>query len=218
MVNILGRVAASGSTEKLTTDHPSSLQMNRRRLDFRVEQQLGRYNAGTAIIEDPMVNLRLHGIGITMARIGSRIGATDTDKVNSQMAKLLLQLGIRTEIERPAIGEHPIDPAFEQRWHRPPINRINQHQRIGAINPGLLGDHIGRGWGFPVMDGEIGRAEPRIEPLRPEVCDFERVVGISRAYTFGNMPGEAMGERLGIMVSYNNERVHVENSCYGMSD
>ena len=46
--------------------------------------------------------------------------------------------------------------------------------------------------------------------MRPEVCDFERVVGISRGYTFGDLPREAMGERLGIMVSHNDKCVHVE--------
>jgi hypothetical protein len=47
-----------------------------------------------------------------------------------------------------------------------------------------------------MMDGEIGRAEPRIESLRPKVRDLERVVGISCGYTFADLPGEAMGERL----------------------
>jgi hypothetical protein len=76
--------------------------MSSRILRFRFEQEFGRHDAYAAIIEDPMVNLRLHGVSIAVSLIGSPVGAADTDKMNPQVAKLLHQLAIRTEIERPA--------------------------------------------------------------------------------------------------------------------
>lgn len=119
--------------------------MSSRILRFRFEQEFGRHDAYAAIIEDPMVNLRLHGVGIAVPLIGSPVGAADTDKMNPQVAKLLHQLGIRTEIERPAIGEHAIDPSLEKRWHRPPVDGIDQHKGVGPIDPRLLSGNISGG-------------------------------------------------------------------------
>lgn len=161
-----------------------------------------------------MVNLRLHGVGIAVPLIGSPIGTADTDKMNAQVTKLLHQLGIRTVIKRPAIGEHAIDPPLEKRRHRPPVDGIDQHKGIGAIDPRLLGGNISGRRFLPVMDSEISRSEPWIERLRREVRDFEGVAGICQGYAFGDLRSEAMGEGLGIVMGNNDKRVNVENSCY----
>ena len=96
------------------------------------------------------------------------------------MTKLLHQPGIRTEVKRPAIGEHSIDPSLEKRRHRPPVDGIDQHKGIGAIDPRLLGDYIGGGRRLLVMDSQISRSEPRIERLRREIRNSKGVAGIGQ--------------------------------------
>ena len=56
--------------------------MSSRILRFRFEHELGCHDAGAAVIEDPMVNLRFHGVGIAVPLIGSPVGAADTDQMN----------------------------------------------------------------------------------------------------------------------------------------
>ena len=75
----------------------------------------------------------------------------------------------------PAVGKDAIDPAFQHAGKRPPVNGINQHQRIGAVNAFLLGQHIGGRRGLTAKQREIGSSVTRIEALCYQVGDFKRV-------------------------------------------
>ena len=183
--------------------------MNRRILCFGFQHQIRRQHARAAIIKNPVIDLRLHGLGITVPGIGARVGTTHSDEVNPQMAQLLLQL-VGTEIKCPAIGEHPIDPALEQRWHRPPIDRINQHQGIGAVDSRLFGQYIGRGLCFAVVNRQISGAEPWLEAFGPEIGHLHRALGIGLRQAFGNLCSQAMGERSRLVMSHNDKCVHAD--------
>ncbi len=77
-------------------DGPRDVQMRSRGLSVRFEQELGRHNACTAVIEDPVIDLRLHRGEIATPRIGPRIGTAEADKMDAKMAKRSLpEFGIR---------------------------------------------------------------------------------------------------------------------------
>lgn len=95
-----------------------SIKVSSRILCFGIQQELRRYDTGTAVIENAVIDLGLHRIKITMLRESTRIGTGDTYQVDLQVAKLLHQRGIGAEVKRPAIGKYPVNPAFEDRRHR----------------------------------------------------------------------------------------------------
>jgi hypothetical protein len=63
------------------------------------------------------------------------------------------------------------------------------------------------------MHSDIGRGEPGIEALGREIGKLDGMAGIGKCDTFGKMGGDAVGERLGIGMRDDDERVHGENSC-----
>lgn len=204
--------------EKIATNGTRGFQMRIRILSFRSEQELGCHNARAAVIEDPMIDLRLHGTEIAMPCIGSRVGTTDADQMNLEAVKLFHQLEIRTFIVSPTIGEYAVDPSLKKPRHRPPVNGINQHKRVGAIDPRLLGGNIGGGRCLPAMDGDIVRGEPGIKSFRRKVRDFKGIAGIGQGYALSDMRSDAMAEGLGIGMRDNDKRVHVEYSCSLIAD
>lgn len=68
-----------------------------------------------------MLDLRRHGTGIAVPRIGLRVRVADADEMNPEMAKFLHQFGVRTFVISPAIREHAIDRSLEKSRHRPPV-------------------------------------------------------------------------------------------------
>jgi hypothetical protein len=157
-----------------------------------------------------MIDLRLHGADMrTYARHGY-FGATDGDEMDLEMAKLLHQPCVRTFVIGPAIDEYAIDPAFEQPRHRPPVDGIDQHERIRPIDPCLLRSDIGGRRLSPEMDSDIRRREPWIEPFRGEVRDLGAITGIGQRDSLGDMCCDAVAERLRNGVGDDDERVHAE--------
>lgn len=63
------------------------------------------------------------------------------------------------------------------------------------------------------MQGDIGRSEPGIEALGREIGDLDGMAGVGERDTLGKMRGDAMGERPGIGMRDDDERVHGKNSC-----
>ena len=76
-------------TEGTGGDH-----MGRRGLTIDVEQELRGGDPGFAVAEDPVVDLRAHGLVIAMPCVGSATSATDADagadEVDGQAAETLL--------------------------------------------------------------------------------------------------------------------------------
>ncbi len=105
------------------------------------------------------------------------------------------QVAADAVVEGPAIGEHAIDPALEQGRHRPPVDRVDQHQGIGAIDARLLGEDVGGRRRLAAMHGVVGQAEARLEAFRRQVGGFRGMTGADHA--FGDARGEGMCERRG---------------------
>ncbi|MNP69152.1 hypothetical protein D3C76_1652100 [compost metagenome] len=62
-----------------------------------------------------MLDLGNHRLPITMAFEGPRIGPGDPNQLHRQPAQFLDQFAVGVIVERPAIAEHPFNPALEQR-------------------------------------------------------------------------------------------------------
>jgi len=93
-----------------------------------------------------------------------------------------------------------------------PEHRIDQHQRVGAFNAGLLGQHVRRWRGFAVVHRPVGHAKARIKFFGVQVGDFEGVGWIAFRQAFGNLLRQHVSQRTWIIVVYNNQCVHGEIS------
>jgi hypothetical protein len=93
--------------------------------------------------------------------------------VDGQMTQLLLQPPVLALDISPPADENAVNPAFQHGRHRPPVDRIDQHQRIGAIDARLLGERIGWRYCTIRQHCHIGRAEAGIEAFGGQVGDFD---------------------------------------------
>lgn len=85
-----------------------------------------------------MLYLSRHGMAVTMPNERARVGASQANQLYRQAVELFDQTPVWQIVERPAVAEYALDPAFEQSWHRPPVNGVDQHQSIGAFDPRLF--------------------------------------------------------------------------------
>jgi hypothetical protein len=85
-----------------------------------------------------VVDLGSHGIGVAVTLIRALTGAADGDQVYREVVQALRDRAVRILVVCPAVREHAVDPAFEQTRKGPPVDWIDQHQRVGPIDPGLL--------------------------------------------------------------------------------
>lgn len=173
---------------------------------LRLQQQFGTDHPCAAVIEDAMVDLGAHRPGVAVPLEGAGIGAADTDQHHAQALQLFPQVAADAVVEGPAIGEHAIDPALEQGRHRPPVDRVDQHQGIGAIDARLLGEDVGGRRRLAAMHGVVGQAEARLEAFRRQVGGFRGMTGADHA--FGDARGEGVGERAGMMMSDDDQGMH----------
>ncbi|MNG10897.1 hypothetical protein D3C84_943950 [compost metagenome] len=112
---------------------------------------------------------------------GAGIRAGHANQVNLEVSQFLRQAAFQAVLKRPAVGEHAVDPALEQPWHRPPIHREDQHQGVGPVDAGLFGGYIGRRCYLVAVDGMVREVEPRVETFLGEIADLGAVAGQAQA-------------------------------------
>ncbi len=181
--------------------------MPRGRFVSQRRQQFGRGHPRAAVLEDAVIDLGAHGAKVTVARIGPHVGAADRQQVHAQPAQPALVAPLPFLVG-PALREHPVDPALEQAGHRPPVDRVHQGQRIGAIDARLLCQHVGVGRSLLEETGDIRRGEAGIEAFPGQVGDLGGVPGILHA--IGQPAGHGMGERLGQRMGGDDQGMHGE--------
>lgn len=192
-------------------DSPGPLQIGGLGAGLRLVQQLRRQHTGPAVIEDPVINLSLHRFEVAVTLIGTGISPSHPHQMHPKAPQLFHQPGIGLEIKRPAIAEHPVDPPLEQRWHGPPVDRIDQYQSISAIDPGLLGENVHRRGDLGSVYRNICSAETRLEAFAPEIGKLEGVLR-RLGQAFGNLPGKAVGQGPGVVMGKDKKCVHGDYS------
>ena len=126
-----------------------------------------------------------------------------------QVPKLFDERAVGMLLIGPALREHTFDPALEQGGERPPVHRIDQHQRIGAGQALLFGQHIGRRLAGLDVDRNVGRGDAWIEAFGRQIGD---VGSVGRRQAVGDFGGHGVGEGLGIGVRDDDEGVHGRGS------
>ncbi|CAN1601003.1 protein of unknown function [Pseudomonas mediterranea] len=157
-----------------------------------------------------MIDLRGHRFAIAMTQEGVGIGPADRHQMDAQVLQFLDEWLVEAEIECPAVGKDSVDPALEQRWHRPPINGIDQYQRIGTLDSSLLGQYVWRWRSFAAMDCVVGDTEARVEAFGGQIGYLEGMAGIGMGQALAYFFGKAMGQGTWVVMSDNDECVHGE--------
>ena len=156
-------------------------------------QQLQAALRDAAIVEDADVELGLDR-GVVAALGEAAFECTrDSNHPGAFVRKLARTIG-------PAVVPHPVDPALEQRRHRPPVDRKDHHGGVVALDPLHLAPHI---LGidlvgiFPIR--LIRLAQHRIEPFLRQIGQLERMaVGLRRlAERVGSLTGQRRPARVG---------------------
>ncbi|KAG0759085.1 hypothetical protein G6F22_019468 [Rhizopus arrhizus] len=137
-----------------------------------------------------------------------RAGAAHPDQVHAQPLQLLLHLAVGALLVGPALGEHTVDPTLQQRGERPPVQRVDQYQRVGRIQPRLLGGDIGRRSAGAAEQRLVLQAEARIEALGHQIGVGHAVAGIGCADGLADAPGDGVGQRGRIRMGDDNEAPH----------
>ena len=135
----------------------------------RAMQQLQAPLLDAAIVEDADIQLGLDRR--VVAALGERIfeSTGDSNHPGAFMRELARAI-------RPSVVPDPVDPAFEQCRHRPPVDREDHHGRLVTLDPLHLAPHLlGIDLVGIVPVRLVGLAQHRIELLLRQVGELERV-------------------------------------------
>ena len=141
-----------------------------------------------------------------MTGVGAHIGSGEPNEMDGQMPELLDRLHVLELLIGPAIGEDAVDPALHQRRHRPPVDRIDQHQCIGPVDPRLFEGDVGGLGNLAAMDGKIVQREARVEAFPGEIGDLDAMAGAGDAV--GQRLRDGMAEGVGVGMGDDDEGVH----------
>src|SRR4051812_18921828 len=90
-----------------------------------------------AIIQDSGVDLGLHGGVVAALLIGGSKGSGESDHPDAALRELAVAIS-------PAVVPDAVDPALEDRRHRPPVDRKEHDRRIVLLDPGHFLAYLGR--------------------------------------------------------------------------
>jgi hypothetical protein len=137
---------------------------------FRLVNEGHGAASGSDVVHDPVLDLRAERLLVAVPLVRAGGVAGDCDEVDGETAEIAACAAL-VDAEGPAVDEHAIDPALQQRRHRPPVDGEHQDEVVGGIEPDLLTDDVGGDSPVAAVAGTIGEAEAWVEALSGEVGD-----------------------------------------------